>query len=99
MYSKPAEYEVLLSAFIPIRKSRSQSETQGIQEHEMKPLELGKIYIYIYRYVYIYIRKYGVKVETVYYGNTRQTQKIEASFKLIFFPTEIFTATDQNQLF
>lgn len=49
MYSKPAEYEVLLSAFIPIRKSRSQSETQGIQEHEMKPLELGKIYIYIYR--------------------------------------------------
>lgn len=47
MYSKPAEYEVLLSAFVPIRKSRSQSETQGIQEHEMKPLELGKIYIYI----------------------------------------------------
>lgn len=55
MYSKPAEYEVLLSAFVPIRKSRSQSETQGIQEHEMKPLELGKKNIYIYIDMCIYI--------------------------------------------
>lgn len=45
--------------------------------------------------------KYGVKVETVYYSNTRQTQKIEASFKLIFFilkSSQLLTRTNFFEL-